>query len=71
MSDELLSKLKVDRSALTVSSLQDESDERAYWLRRTPYERMRQIEILRRINYGHRATTRLQRILEVAEREGS
>jgi hypothetical protein len=71
MSDELLSKLKVDRSALTVSTLQDASDEKAYWLERTPHERMAQIEILRRINYGHRATARLQRILEIAEREGS
>ena len=71
MSDELLSKLKVDRSALTVSSFQDESDEKEYWFKRTPHERMRQIEILRRINYGHRATARLQRILEIAEREGS
>ena len=71
MADELLSKLRVDRSMLVVSTLQDESDEKAYWLKRDPHERMKQIEILRRINYGHRATARLQRILEIAEREGS
>jgi hypothetical protein len=61
--------LKVDRSSMSVASLTDESDDKAYWLSRTPYERLKQVEILRRINYGHRATTRLQRVLEITERE--
>lgn len=69
MDSSLLSKLKVDRSALSVSTLTDESDEKAYWLRCTPYERLKQVEILRRINYGHRATARLQRVLEIIERK--
>jgi hypothetical protein len=61
--------LKVDRTVFTVTSLEDESDDKAYWLSCTPQERLRQVEILRRINYGHRATARLQRVLEFAERE--
>ena len=60
--------LKVDRTAFSVASLTDPSDEKAYWLSRTPQERLRQVEILRRINYGHRATARLQRVLEITER---
>lgn len=60
--------LKIDKTAFSVSSLSDPSDDRSYWLKRTPIERMRQIEILRRINYGHLATSRLQRILDVVER---
>ena len=62
------SSFKVDRKALSVASLQDETDERVYWHSRTPQERLRQVEILRRINYGHRATARLQRVLEITER---
>jgi hypothetical protein len=69
MKKDLISKLKLDRSAFSVASLTDESDEKAYWLARTPDERLRQIEILRRINYGNRATARLQRVLEVTERK--
>ena len=61
--------LKVDRSAFSVSSLTDVSDEKAYWLARTPEERLKQVEILRRINYGSAATARLQRVLEIVERE--
>lgn len=63
-----LSSLKVDRAVLKVASLVDESDERIYWLSRTPHERLRHMELLRRINYGNKATTRLQRVLEFAER---
>ena len=32
-------------------------------------ERLKQVEILRRINYGTRATARLQRVLEITELE--
>lgn len=63
-----LSSSKVDRTVLTVASLKDEPDEKAYWLTRTPHERLRHIELLRRINYGPGATARLQRILEFAQR---
>lgn len=63
----LPSSLKVDRTAFAVASLFDPSDEKSYWLSCTPQERLRQIEILRRINYGHHATARLQRVLEFTE----
>lgn len=72
MSEELLSveTAKVDRTAFKVFSsiAEAEADERAYWHSRTPEERLRHVEFLRRLNYGHRATERLQRVLEVAER---
>jgi hypothetical protein len=59
--------LKIDKSAFSVASTFDDSEEKAYWLSRTPHERLQHIEVLRRINYGHKATGRLQRVLEVAE----
>ena len=67
MTGDLLSNLKIDRSNLVVSDLTEISDEKEYWLERTPLERLRQIEILRRINYGHRATGRMKRVLEIVD----
>ena len=58
--------LKVDKTALTVASLSDQSDEKVYWLAQSPYERLRAVEILRQINYGYyQSTARLQRVLEI------
>ncbi len=66
MAHELLA-LTLNRGAFSVASLDDESDEMDYWLLQTPLERLRHMERPRRINYGHRATERLQRVLAVAE----
>ena len=57
----------VNRTAVVITSLHAASDENAYWLSRTPRERLQHVELLRRINYGNRAAARLQRILEVAQ----
>ena len=59
--------VRLDKTAFSIALLSDSSDERAYWLARTPQERLRQIEMLRRINYGHGATARLQRVLEITQ----
>ena len=66
--DNDVNKLRLDKSSFSVLSLSDQSNDRDYWLSRTPIERMRHIELLRRINYGHGATARLQRIFEIAKR---
>jgi hypothetical protein len=59
---------RLDRSAFSVGFLGDESDEKEYWLSKTPQERLQAVELMRRMNYGYaRATARLQRVLEVAE----
>jgi hypothetical protein len=63
--DELIKTVKLDKTTLTVAPLFDNSDEKAYWLSRTPEERLRHIEALRWINYGNHATARLQRVLEL------
>ena len=61
---------KLDRTAFSVVSSFEEADkqDREYWLSRTPYERLQYMELLRRINYGPDVTTRLQRVLKIAER---
>jgi hypothetical protein len=63
---------KLDKTAFSVASLTDESDEKQYWLTKSPYERLRALELMRQIIYGYDPSTeRLQRFLEVAEREAS
>ncbi|MBE2271116.1 MAG: hypothetical protein IAE80_22975 [Anaerolinea sp.] len=53
---------------MTVKNRFDDHDDKVYWWSRTPDERLRYMELLRRINYGDRATARLQRVLEIAQR---
>ena len=61
---------QVDRSAFSVTSVHDESDEKAYWLTKTPHERLAALELMRQMIYGYEylPESRLQRVLEIAER---
>ena len=68
MTTNMVATLKVNRKAFSVSSDFESTAEKRYWLTRSPYERLYQMEILRRVNYGHRATSRLQRIFTITER---
>jgi hypothetical protein len=60
--------VRVDRTTITVASLHDEPDERAYWHSKTPEERLQALELMRQSAYGYDpATARLQRVLEIVE----
>lgn len=61
---------RLDRTTITVFSSFAAADaaDKAYWLSRSPHDRVRHMEALRRMNYGSRATARLQRVLEFATR---
>lgn len=60
--------LKMDKIAFSGVSLLDESDEKAYWLSKTPHERLETMELMRQITYGDDPTsTKLQRVLEIAK----
>jgi len=62
------SQIQVDRTALSVGALSDDSKELEYWLGKTPDERMEALELLRQVIYGYDpAVARLQRVLEVVE----
>jgi hypothetical protein len=64
--------VKLDKTAFSVASLTDESDEKRYWATKSPYERLRALELMRQIIYGYDPSTeRLQRFFEVAQREPS
>lgn len=70
MSDDSMNELRIDRSAFSVVDLADADNDLAYWLARTPEERWQGVELCRRVCYGEVAVTgRLQRVLEVVERE--
>jgi hypothetical protein len=60
--------LEMDKKKFSVVSLSNPSDDKAYWFSVSPMDRIRHIEVLRRINYGHRASARLQRVLEITNR---
>lgn len=60
--------LPVDRSVVFARKAFGNSDEKAYWLSRTPLDRLEALEYLREIAFGYDPTTsRLQRVLETAE----
>ena len=61
--------LRMDKTAFSVGRLSDRSDEKEYWLARSPLERLEAVEIMRQIVYGYDpSTARLQRVLETAQR---
>jgi len=62
---------KMKKNVISVSPLRDEPGEKFYWLSRTPLERLRHVEVLRWINYGDKATTRLQRAIEIGQNQES
>ncbi len=64
---------KIDKRAFSVVSSFEEAEaqDKAYWLSRTPQERLRQIYVLRQINYGNLTTKRMKRVLEVAIRDSA
>jgi hypothetical protein len=60
--------LRLDKSALTVTALSDESEEKEYWRHKSPEERWQAIEQMRQIIYGYDPlTSRLQRVLTITQ----
>jgi hypothetical protein len=63
---------KIQRKAFAVASVFDKSDEKHYWLSKTPAERLKAVELMRQIIYGYDPSTeRLQRVLEITQRSSS
>jgi hypothetical protein len=61
-----LAQTKLDRTHFSVVQLK-EPDEKAYWLSKSPAERIEAVELMRQMIYGYDPTrTRLQRVLTVA-----
>ena len=61
---------QVDKNALSVQHSFDETEDKTYWLSHTHDERLQHTEFLRRINYGEKATARIQKVLEIVRGPG-
>ncbi len=62
--------LRLDKTKISFSDSFDNTEEKEYWLSRTPEERLLHVERLRRIAYGYDEDSQgLQRVLEIAERK--
>jgi hypothetical protein len=60
---------KLDKTVVSKASLSDPTNDKEYWLTKTPHERLQVVEYLRRLNYGEaQCTARLQGVLGIAQR---
>jgi hypothetical protein len=67
---DLVNSVKMDKTAFSVGSLEDEGNEKAFWQSKSYEERLVAVELMRQIAYGYDPSTiRLQRVLAVTERE--
>ena len=63
-----MSKIRLNRNVITISTLKDNSDDE-YWHAKSPLERLQGLQINRQVAFGEsNASGRLQRILEVIRR---
>ena len=57
---------RLDKTILTVTSLDDVEEEKRFWAAKKPSERLEAMELNRRLIYGNDCiTSRLQRFLEI------
>ncbi len=65
----IIDTFKMDKSAFSVCSFEEaEEQDKAYWLSKTPLERLAALEYMRQMVYGYDPdTARIQRILTVVE----
>lgn len=57
----------IDKTVFSIVDSHDISEEKAYWLKKSPQERLAAVEFMRIINYGEDATAqRLSRFFEIA-----
>jgi hypothetical protein len=64
---------KLDKTVISIGThAEHKAAERAFWLSKTPQERLQALEFLRQTLYGYDpATARVQRVLRVYELEQS
>lgn len=58
---------RLDKTKFSVHSLTDDLNDKDYWISKSANERLAHIELLRVLNYGDQASSRLQRLFEIAE----
>ena len=65
----LISTSKMDKTVSSIGSLCEQGDDKEYWASQTPAARLQALEFMRQVMFGYDPiTTRLQRVLTIAER---
>lgn len=67
MSVKNIPNITLDRTRIRLVKGFDDSEEIDYWRKTTVKERLQHVERLRRLNYGTRATERLQRVVRIVK----
>ena len=63
--------LKIDKTASSTGPLPQADGDLAYWLTKTPEERLNAVELKRQAAYGYdAAVARLERVFTVIQRDG-
>jgi hypothetical protein len=63
-----LDSVRMDKTSFSINSLDENSDEKQYWLSKKPVDRVYAVELMRQILYGYNPLTeRLQIFFETAE----
>ena len=58
----------MDKTTFSVTTLSEKSNDKEYWLSKTPQERLQALEMMRQINYGYDPTTaRMEKVLEIVQ----
>jgi len=58
---------RINKTVLTIDTI-DSTDEKQFWMNKTPQERLEALEFLRQLVYGYdAASARLQRILVITQ----
>ena len=59
---------KMDKSIISSVNINKDTDEKKFWLSKTPQERIMSMEYVRQVLYGYNPSSdRLHRVLEVIE----
>jgi len=64
---ELKKYQRLDKSKFSIHSITDDLNDIEFWLNQSVDKRIEHIELLRILNYGDQASSRLQRFFEIAE----
>lgn len=65
----LVDTMRMDKTVFSIGTLSEQGDDQEYWASKTPAERLQALEFMRQVMYGYDpTTTRLQRVLTIAER---
>ncbi|HEX8237320.1 MAG TPA: hypothetical protein VF600_15275 [Abditibacteriaceae bacterium] len=62
----MIETLRMDKSVVSIGTLNEQGDDREYWASRTPAERLQALEFMRQVMYSYDPeTSRLERVFTI------